>query len=167
MSVMSAENRAEALRLRNKGWTYLQIGQRFGPDRSIDAQKSIGRRLLNYEQALVEAREWKARNHDHCLASNRRYRYEHRGVCAECNGRMCQDEDGVCLDCRVLGKEANYRAIELMWEDGLTFPQIMEALGWTKGHVSVVMDRMRKEGWNLPYRRRTYGGRPLPQSVAA
>lgn len=155
----------EAERLYAEGWTYQQIAERWhgGEGLSVSALRSRGKRYVDHEQSLVEAREWKARNREHVRAYDARYAREHRGVCEDCGGPMGlhNPRDGVCRSCRGLRRERNWRAIQLMWEDGLLLREIAEALGWSRGYLAMETHRLRKAGWSLPYRRRTMRGKVL------
>jgi len=106
------------------------------------------------------------RKHQEAYRANERdyvRRLDKRGVCEDCGGAMGISvfHDGICKRCQTKRKEANYRAVELMWEDGLKFPEIMEAMGWSRGRLAVESDRMRKEGWNLPHRYNVKNGKRL------
>lgn len=60
--------------------------------------------------------------------------------------------DGTCLACRVAVKEAVWRELQSLWAEGRSMPEIRAAFGWTHGHLSVEMTRMRAAGWDLPHR---------------
>lgn len=51
--------------------------------------------------------------------------------------------------------------IVLLWADGAPLREIRELLGWTQGHLSVEMDRMRRQGYDLPYRYKVRDGRRI------
>jgi hypothetical protein len=118
------------------------------------------------ERERVAARERKAQlGKAHLAASMRDYAERTRGVCSECGGPTGGKAiklDGSpgnkpaerCQACHVRAKEHRYRLVQNMWLEGWTMPEICEALGYAKGYLSLTMNRMRAEGWELPYRRR-------------
>lgn len=51
-------------------------------------------------------------------------------------------------------RDARYRRIQDLWAGGYLLTEIADELETTKGTVADAMQRMRREGWDLPYRRR-------------
>jgi hypothetical protein len=111
----------------------------------------------------AEARERKRKlGKAHLRAYGRDYSERTRGVCPECGqlrgGRTAAPTprclDGLCQACHVRRKEHRYRMVQNMWLEGWSYPEICEAMGYSKGYLSLTMFRMRAEGWELPYRRR-------------
>lgn len=68
----------------------------------------------------------------------------HPGCCAECRDRRRRE-----------AHELRDKRIERWWNDGLAMREIAERLGWTLNHLRVEMDRLRRRGYDLPYRYRT------------
>lgn len=56
-----------------------------------------------------------------------------------------------CPSCRA---RARYRQIEQLWNEGRSFPEIMAELDVSQGFLAGTVNRMRRNGYNLPYRRR-------------
>jgi transposase len=86
-------------------------------------------------------------------------------MCAGSGGRSNKPER--CKDCwawREAGRvDARARKIEGWWAGGLTLREIADRLGWTKGHISHEIHRLREKGYSLPYR----AGAKFPEQVAA
>ena len=118
------------------------------------------------EDQRKKSQERKARlGKAHLSAYGRDYAHRTRAVCPECGGPMggrTLKLDGSpgyharerCHACHVRTKEHRYRMVQNMWLEGWTYPEICEALGYSKGYLSLTINRMRQEGWELPYRRR-------------
>lgn len=51
-------------------------------------------------------------------------------------------------------QETRRMGIQLMWEDGYSMAEIAETMEISTTNLGNEMTRMRKDGWNLPYRRR-------------
>jgi type I restriction enzyme S subunit len=51
-------------------------------------------------------------------------------------------------------RDARRTGIQLMWEDGYSMAEIAETMEISSTQLGNELARMRKEGWNLPYRRR-------------
>ena len=110
-------------------------------------------------------------------------RYKRKRFCSEnCRKRFCDERHrGVCEDCgmptasrsgwpserrsnrwcspcyrqRELKRTAQRgHQIEEWWAEGRSLREIADRLGWSKGQLSVQMDRLRAKGFDLPYRRR-------------
>lgn len=48
--------------------------------------------------------------------------------------------------------DTKHRLIQEMWLRGAKTPEIANAIGGTVGALRVEMHRMRRDGWDLPYR---------------
>lgn len=78
-----------------------------------------------------------------------------RGYCRICGGlKGAGSPKGreICQACIARGKEAKYAEIQELWLAGATFPEITAELGMTQGYLGVTLHRMRREGWDVPYR---------------
>jgi transcriptional regulator with XRE-family HTH domain len=51
------------------------------------------------------------------------------------------------------GRQFDYEEIVRMWHDGLTAREIAEALNTTRRTIATLINRLRDEGWDFPYRR--------------
>lgn len=107
------------------------------------------------------SRLYKQNNIEEVRRKNREYNDANRATCIECGGSMGSGSGhrqnrgaiGVCRPCRTAAKEKRWRVIEGLWAEGKTFGQIAAEIGIKGGHLGVELDRMRKAGWNVPYRR--------------
>lgn len=66
-----------------------------------------------------------------------------------------RQHSGCCREHSPASQRKRDRAhqIEAWWAEGLTFRQIAARLGWSIDHFSAEINRLRREGYNLPYRR--------------
>lgn len=158
---MVSELTHEAHRLRKMGLSYPKIAAELG----VSVTTLIKHLRPEYAEKQRQASlKWKHRNKQAVLQYDRDYmrRLDVRGSCVECGGPMGINKkrrDGRCRKCVVAQKEHNWRIVQRMWRDGASCQEIADALGWTVNHTNVQMTRMRKAGWDLPYRR--------PRKVAA
>lgn len=145
-----SDQRAEARKLRERGWGYEAIGLRLG------ISKSTAYRWLNpdYDQRHLEAaRDWKRRNRKRQRAYNRAYNDEHKGTCASCGGETVRGAvSGICAACRTDEADRKARKVVRLWAEGKSMKEICAEMGWSKGHLGKVMDRYRAQGYDLPYR---------------
>jgi hypothetical protein len=76
--------------------------------------------------------------------------------CPECNG-LAHSTSALCRACyreaEAERRDARRQRIAALWHEGKTLVGIAAALGTTPGAVKVAMVNMRKDGWDLPYRR--------------
>jgi len=86
-------------------------------------------------------------------AEQRRRRYRENLLKCEC-GQLRTREADRCMDCRREERDARWRLIQAWWAEGLSMNAIVKRLGWTRGTLSSQLNRMRKEGWDVPYRHR-------------
>jgi hypothetical protein len=129
-----------------------------------------------------------------CLVCGKRFAPDHgnQKVCCGENARKRFHEErtrAACIDCgKKLGTGSGYpsravrcrichelseaercdvrrRQIEAWWTEGLQLPEIADRLGWTKNHLSVEVNSMRRLGYLMPYRHRGYDR--FPDQVAA
>jgi hypothetical protein len=119
-------------------------------------QRAWRQKPENREREREFSRAWKARNRDRNRARDRARAADpdHRGRCEMCGGLMGAGsrQNGICRDCRVQTRTARARQIEAWWAEGISSSEIALRLGWTKGHLYNEMDRLRREGYRLPYR---------------
>jgi transposase len=143
-----------------KARALLAAGRTFGDvAAAIGVSKRTVRRWLvpgEAERDRQRARAWKARNRSHLRDYNLRYDAEHGPPCSQCGQRRNSRRRGpLCEGCIKDGIDHRARQIEQWWAEGLKLKEIAERLGWSVGHVSMEMDRLRAKGYALPYRRRT------------
>lgn len=105
---------------------------------------------------------WKALNPDHVRAYNagrneqkRKWDRDHyRGRCETCGAWTSRREYKRCplhADVAIAAEERREEIVD-RWAAGETMLEIAAALGTTKGSLSVDITRMRKAGYDLPYR---------------
>jgi DNA-binding CsgD family transcriptional regulator len=131
---------AEAKRLRAEGLMLKEIAERLGRPRSTvhAAVTDINARRRAYK------RSWDRENY--------------RGTCERCGGLTAHRHRGrLCRACedqrRAEPVHARAERIVAWWAEGLTLAEIGARLGWSKGHLSMEMHRLRAKGYDLPYRR--------------
>ena len=145
------EQITEATRLRAEGLPFRQIAERIG------VATTTAVRWLNpdyAERSRAISRAWKDRNREANRARDNVRNRDLRGTCGRCDGPMgiACPEDGTCTSCRSALRHERCLHIVEMWAEGKTYPQICAELGWTKGTLAVEFDRMRGQGYDLPYR---------------
>jgi transposase len=149
------EKIAKARELRDQGLTHRAIGDRLGVTHSC-VTKWLNPNL---------AREWARRQEakPSTAARKRAWDRAHRATCPRCGGLRGQATaipsraDGLCVNCdnaaRAAEADVTARKVVALWADGKKFSEICAAMGWSKGTLSAMMDRYRKAGYDLPYRR--------------
>jgi len=96
-------------------------------------------------------------------AAKRAWEREHyKGTCERCGGPTGKrHRERLCWSCWVEQEQERVRLraeqIVAWWAEGLTLREIGERLGWSKGHLSMEMHRLRGKGYDLPYRYRRPG----------
>ena len=92
---------------------------------------------------------------------------KHRATCIDCGSPQAprsgfqRGEKGRpqlrCAECQRKHQAASHyerdQQIVAWWAEGRSMRFIYDQLGWTAGHLSDEMDRLRAAGHNLPYRR--------------
>jgi DNA-binding CsgD family transcriptional regulator len=130
----------EAKRLRAEGLMLKEIGAR------------LGRPVQTVHAAVTEEN---ARRR----AYKEAWRREHyRGTCERCGGPTERRRVRLCRPCWVAQEKERVhpRAEQIVawWAEGRTLAEIGERLGWSKGHLSMEMHRLRAKGYDLPFRYR-------------
>lgn len=158
---------AQAQALRAQGLKYREIGARMGET------KDQAWKRCNRESANAHTRAYKERTRGERRAYDRRYGDEHRAECPHC-GHVYGSGSGTkggaakridftrCPGCRNERRDW----IVCMWDGGAAAAEMAEALGWSKGHLTVEMVAMRADGYDLPYRRAPRSP-VFPEQVAA
>jgi DNA-directed RNA polymerase specialized sigma24 family protein len=72
-----------------------------------------------------------------------------RTPCASC-GALCDEDTTVCADCWSARSRERRQTIARMWSDGTSVQDIATALNSTVTSVAKEMNRMRREGYDLP-----------------
>lgn len=133
----------EAAGLRENGWSLRDIGQQYNV--SYEAVR-LAMRALDIKP-LPEAKEKRAR-----LKRPIRYRY----FCAKCK-KVLKKPRRLCGNCNKekIDQERDlfYSRIKDLWEDGYSTQEIADKLGTTSGYIGSALNRARKRGYNIPYRK--------------
>lgn len=160
MDIWAGELRAEGLK-------YREIAALLGESTSTVHRRCNRER----DRALqkIQRKKHAAQRREYDL----RYRHEHRAVCPKC-GYVYAPGSGTkrgaakhvdftnCSGCA----EQRRQNIVRWWAEGLTMAEISNRLGWRGPHLNVEMVRMRRDGYDLPYRRPN--AQPVfPEQVAA
>lgn len=139
------EKVARALELRARGVYISVIAQELGVAKSTVCRWTTPG---SNEVSIEGHRRWKAENPDKMRAS-------WFTTCPSCGQKMTRKAQR-CRDCRTAieaqGPALKWNLILDLWNEGKTFPQIMEITGFSKGHLSAEMTRMREAGVPLVYR---------------
>lgn len=139
---------AEAQRLRAKGLTYREVGERMG-ETTTQAWKRCNRDREN-----AHSRSYRLRNRTRLRAYNRAYNEAHRRPCEQCGQPVPREnKTGICAACISDECDRKRRKLVRLWAEGQTFPEIQAEMGWSRIHLSAEMSRAREAGYDLPYRR--------------
>lgn len=147
------EKIAKARELHAAGWSYRQIGDLFG------CTHSAVWKWFNAEEVAAWAKADNARRHEEKKAWRRiaDRTPEGRGTCGECGGLLgigqARRGGRTCEECIQFAAVQKLVRLERLWNEGKTFPEICAAFGWSRGHLSQMLDRGRERGYDLPYRR--------------
>jgi hypothetical protein len=112
-------------------------------------------------------------NRKFCSEHCRRKQYA--GKCIDC-GVATNGHDGPgkasdrCVTCANrhiidIGRADMARArakrerVQRLWAEGLLMREIAAEMGWSMGYLACEMNRMRKAGYDMPHRYRSYGER--------
>lgn len=160
----------QAIELREQGLTYREIGLRVGhPTGSVS---STIRRLTDPEyadQSRTISLRWKDNNREHNRARDVAYLDARAASHCKCGQRIMDadtEECGRCCSQRIARERAD--RIVAHWASGATLKQIAATEGMTKNWVGVEINRLRSEGYDLPYRYRHVHSAPrFPEQVAA
>lgn len=151
---------AEAQRLRAKGLTYREVGERMG-ETTTQAWKRCNRDREN-----AHSRSYKLRNRTRLRAYSRAYREAHRRPCEQCGQPVPREnKTGICQACVSDEHDRKMRKLVRLWAEGLTYPEIQAAMGWSSSQLSAVMHAARAEGYDLPYRRQRRFDPAFPEQV--
>lgn len=155
------EKIAEARRMREAGATFAVIAAELG---STTATVQRWAKPDFADRQRAKAREWKDAHREANRARDRDYLAAKPGTCRRCTGPTSYDRDGgVCMTCRATVRHERAIVIVKLWGEGKTSRQIAEAVGWSTGALSVEMDRLRHDGYDLPYRSGKRGGTKYPE----
>lgn len=139
------EKVARAHELRAQGLYVSDIAQELGVAKSTVVRWTTPG---SNEVSIEGHRRWKAEHPDRMRASW----YQ---SCPSCGKQMTRKAER-CRDCRIAieaqGPALKWNTILDLWNEGKTFRQVMEAMGFSKGHLSAEMSRMRDAGVPLAYR---------------
>lgn len=140
--------RVEAKKLRRKGLSYEEIGQRLGISKAT---------VCEYLTGKISA--WKEANPDRCReyeAKRNPYKREwEEGECEQCGGRIADfRRAALCHECRLDEHERAFKAkarrfVELR-EEGLSNPEIESHLELPYNTVASTLADARKRGMNVP-----------------
>lgn len=144
----------QAERLRAKGLLHREIAEQLG------VQTSTVWGWLNPEANKEKIRRSNAKR----SPAKRQHADLKRRNCPQCGEKMGTGTgypgrtEKNCKKCQVTNEnaqtKARYEAIQRLWSAGWSLKEIASKLDSTVASISVSMVRMRKEGWNLPYRYR-------------
>lgn len=110
-------------------------------------------RAQNPERARELNRAWKARHRDRTRAYDANYDAAHRDVCSVCGRSRPRGGSGdLCARCITDAVERRRARVVELWHDGLTVRELAAVFGWTQGYAGVEVVRMRRAGYDLPYR---------------
>jgi len=136
-------------RLRGEGLSYAEIARRLGCS-SAGVLKAA-----NPERAVEYARRDRARPGRREAKRESDWRTS-RAPCKGGCGRLIwkRSGSGYCSDCGEVAQRARERTetIVRMWGEGATLREIATVLDSTKATVGVDIARLRKRGYDLPYR---------------
>lgn len=143
--------RERAIAMRAEGHTYPAIAEELGVSRSTV------RRWCDpsaAEDDRAQSANWKRRNRHHVAAYDQAYEHP-ESACRAC-GATGHDKrrSGLCQRCLSERTGARRRAIADMWNAGATGAEIAHLLNTTPGAIAHAIHKMRRAGWDLPYRRK-------------
>ena len=110
---------------------------------------------IRAERDRESSRAWKAANRDRAREYGQMYDATHKGVCLRCDGPMNRRRaNGLCRLCRHELRDDRRERIAQMWNAGRSLKGIAAELDSTPNSVGTEMACMRRDGWELSYRRR-------------
>lgn len=161
--------RQAAAEMRARGLTPRQIAYRLGRHHTTIQRWLSPKPMRNNREAT---RRWRKRNPRSPRDARRAYkRRVARGVfghCKRCNNPLrgeLRTDRGLCARCIDEDREWFWREIEQRWGDGETTAEIAEAMQREVPQITAAIHRMRKNGYDLPYRRRDSRSSGSPQSA--
>lgn len=101
------------------------------------------------ERDVQRSRAYRKRNRERVRTYDSKRR---RDACPVCGGPKTIRSE-LCAGCSRFAGKQRQRFIQIMWKDGHTVPQIAALLETTTGSVQTSIARMRRAGWDMPYRR--------------
>ena len=149
---MTREQKIElAKELREQGRTYREIAEELGERWSTTIH-----RWLHPEKLAEENRRRRA--------AKRQWENAQRALCPGCGEPMGagsampsrQDRElcrKCCFQAKEEAREGRDQLIALLWNRGLTLAEIADRLDSTTNSIGVAVNRLRDEGYELPYRR--------------
>jgi transposase len=145
------EQREQARKWAGAGYTLGMISVRLGFSKTT-IQRWIRpeiRKAMN-EQSLAYRRE----NHARLNAHARRYmRGKRLGTCPVCDRPTPRKGIKQCRACRKEDRDWRRNELMVLWNDGLSAQEIAQRTGRTPRAITAEVQRMRKDGWNVPKRR--------------
>lgn len=82
---------------------------------------------------------------------DRRRAMDSKVKCPHCE-TLHPPEYGMCRGCHAATANVRWSLIAGMWADGWAAREIAAAIGTTLGSLRVMIHRMRRDGWDVPYR---------------
>lgn len=148
------EKIATAVRLREAGLSSRDIGRYLGVTGSCVLNWLHPERAKEYARRgnadSTRKRAWDERNRKRCAC----------GAWMSAKSALKTGGPTVCRDCHreqvALKRVWREQDIYEMWHAGFTLLGIAFELGATKESVAVTINRMRRDGWDMPYRHRGY-----------
>lgn len=142
---MNPSKRERAVKLRDAGMIYPEIARCLGVSTST-AQRWCKPDLA--ERHRVAARAWKDAHREQNRARDRATMHR---PCPNCGGPM-RRQNSQCSECYGATVIVRRSIIQGAWLDGWMLSEIAAIIGTTARSLAVTMVRMRRDGWELPYR---------------
>lgn len=170
----SKVDKIDALIMRRRGYSLSEIGEKYGVTRErirqIVGRVDIGEADCAY---CGERFKKKTARHRFCSRScgtefNHTMRTRAHDECPSCGGlkTVASSRCRKCQDASYCRAERD-ALVEKMWADGAPMEEIAQAIGATVAVLGQRINRMRRAGANLPYRRHVFpkGEPTFPEQV--